>query len=1181
LTDEGQRPERGDGRPTHWRHPVDERRRAARVRRQRRRRLALIVFALAAVGAGSAYYYLASDERVEQFAESYLENLLGTHVGIRHASFSLGEGLVLTDLVVSPPPPFEEVMLEAPRVDLKIDALSLLRLRPGVMEIVVHRPTINLVLWDEKVWNFQALVRARPPEAVAPRVRPVVSLDAGTLRIMRKIAGEPVYEHDMEVSGLLLPSEADPHTFRFQTDVKSREVHLAVASGLLNARTAALRFEGHASNVVLSEELYRSLPSEVRQIWNRFEPTGSVNVKVLFDEKQGFHLETELTGVGFAYEYEGLTHTFENLTGRCAFSPTSLRLTDVQGLMNGWPVGLDGVVTGFAGEHLSMDLTVSADQVDLERCKALLVGVAPHMEVVYYAYSPKGEADVRLQVRRGPDKGTGLEVSGDLFCRGMEMTYRLFPYTLERLRGKVHFTPQGYKTEGVEGYHGDARVRLVGWAKNPGPTCESHVKVYGRGVPLDEDLRQALAKPQRDVYDLYAPSGVADMDVEVYRPPVPNPRRRVVVEMTLLDCDLEYANFPYRLTNTTGKVIIAPGRTQIVDVRGRHGQADVVLSGELVSRKDGPPVLNLKVSGEDVALDEDLERALPERERNTLKTFHLSGLADIEGTVTRGPQTGDRLDYDLAIRLNGARMIYEPFPFLAEQVTGDLRLTRGACRIESLTGFNSGARVEAAGWIEQRPDDYALDLVVTGKDVALSESLRGALGPEMRSVWSHLRPQGRVDVEAHLTKALGPDEGLKHHVWVTLHDAQATLDIFPYPLQHVTGQMEFQGGEVRLHEVRARNGLTEFVLGSGQRPARIAYDEHGPTFELSIKAKGLRLEGPLNEALPAPLRKAFAAVRPTGRVDLDLSRLTFRRTDEGQRRADWYGTAVLDEVGLTPGMKMSGLVGTAEMMGRWTDGKVAFQGEMRIQQGKVADKDIVDTRFRVEKSEQDRAVSIKRFEGGFYGGRIEGFASIGLGASRAYAFNLSAADVNLERLLREGFRLEHNITGGLLRGTLGLRARGPDAKVVEASGYVYVTEAKLYELPLIVRLINVLRLGPPDRTAFQKARVLYFLRDKRLILGDIRLEGRALNLYGAGTMDADGRLNLTFMTGKKDDDPLIPALSELAEGLRKQIVVVRVTGTLAEPQVEMRTLSAITAPIREFIALVREQRGRDGRTAAQ
>jgi hypothetical protein len=76
-------------------------------------------------------------------------------------------------------------------------------------------------------------------------------------------------------------------------------------------------------------------------------------------------------------------------------------------------------------------------------------------------------------------------------------------------------------------------------------------------------------------------------------------------------------------------------------------------------------------------------------------------------------------------------------------------------------------------------------------------------------------------------------------------------------------------------------------------------------------------------------------------------------------------------------------------------------------------------------------------------------------------------------------------------------------------------------------------------------------------------------------MGADGKLDLTFMVGKKNDDPLIPALSELMEGIRKQVVVVIVSGTLAEPKVQTRTLSAITAPFREVIGMVQEQRARE------
>jgi len=1157
-------------RPTHWAHPVDERQRAARARRARRRRILLAVLALGLASLAGFYYYISRDERIEQFAEEYLEDLLGTHVSVGRASFSLTQGMTLENLSVSAPAPFREPILTAAQVNLKVDPLSLLLLAPDVTEIVVYEPHITLVQWNQETWNFQALIRSRPPQARAPTIRPVVALEEGTLRVVRKRDGETVYQHRMAVSGLLLPSEADRHTFRFQTDLRSREVHLAVASGMLDARTGALRFEGHASNVALTEQLYNTLPDEVRQVWRRFNPSGTINAKLLFNETDGFRLSAEMTGVSFAYPYGDLTHRFENLTGRCTFQPSRLVLEGVQGLMNGWPIRLDGTVSGFDREHLVLALDVSADHVDVGKSRPLLVGLAPHADRLYRAYAPEGRADFDLRIRRDDRPDARLKVSGDFTCRDIAMTFYLFPYRLENLRGGGHFSPDGYTVDDMVGRHGEATVRLTGSATRPGPSVEARFHVSAENIPLDEDLRRALAERQRRAYDMYDPRGTADAEVDIYRPGKEGARPQVTIRLALRDAAFTYERFPYPLTGATGEILIAPDRTEIRDVAGRHGDATLTLAGALEGPPGQPERLELRVTGTDVALDEDLKQALPERQRATLEKFHLTGLADFEGTLTRSPDTDGRLDYDLAIHLKGARMIYEPFPFLAEEVTGEVRLTRDACRIESLAGFNSGARIEAEGWIDQRPDDYAMDLTLTGRDVALGESLRGALGPEVRSVWSHLSPRGRVDVRAHLRKAFGPQARLRHHVWVTMHDAQAALDMFPYPLEHVNGELEFEGGEVRLNDLTARTGLTTFHLNG-----TIGYDDHGPRLDLSIRADGLRFEGPLRRVLPDPLKKAFAVLKPTGRMDLDLSRLRWGHEPDGTGRAEWYGTAVLDEVDANPGVAVTGVVGTAEVLGTWTDGATTLQGTVHVQQGQVAEKDFRDTRFRLRKTADADTVALQEIEGTFYGGRMEGFAAIGIGGG-GYALDLAVTEVDFERLLRDGFRLEHNIHGGRLRGTMGLRARGKD---VEASGFLRVTDAELYELPLMVRLINVFRLAPSERTAFQKARVLYFLRGGRLILGDVRLEGRALNLYGAGVMERDGRLHLTFMTGKKNDDPLLPALSELMEGLRRQVVVVLVTGTLAEPQVEFRTLSAVTAPIREVMDLVREQRGREAEDA--
>jgi hypothetical protein len=388
--------------------------------------------------------------------------------------------------------------------------------------------------------------------------------------------------------------------------------------------------------------------------------------------------------------------------------------------------------------------------------------------------------------------------------------------------------------------------------------------------------------------------------------------------------------------------------------------------------------------------------------------------------------------------------------------------------------------------------------------------------------------------------------------------------------------MEFVKSEVLLHDMKARSGLAELAMAG-----RIAYDKVEPSLDLKIETKGLRLEGPVRDALPAALKRAFALVKPTGRVDLKLDRMVYDLDAAGAKQAVFHATAILDEVGIEPGLKIAGIVGTAEMQGRWTDAGVALSGEMRIQQGKVADMDITDTRIQIDKPLDAQSVALQHIEGQFYGGRLDGSASIALAATPRYDLNLSATEIDFERLLRDGFLLEHNISGGKMRATLGLRARGPDAKTVEASGYADVTDARLFQLPMIVRVLNAFKAGPQDASAFEKARILYFVRDKKIYLGDIRLDGRALSLYGTGIVEAGGKINLTFLTGKRDEDPLIPALSQLMEGIRKQVAVVVVTGTLADPQVDVRTLSALTEPIKEVVRLVQEKRASDQKAASR
>lgn len=1154
-------------RPTHWRHPVDEPRRLARARAWRRRRVAALVALVLAGALAVAYLHLTSDPRIRQFARTYMQEMFGARVEMSRATFSLlAQGVVLEDLRMYPPPPYEDPILAADRVDLRVDLLALVQMRLEVSEIVVRRPRVTLVLWDEKQWNFQALAAARPGDLPRLDRRPVLALEEGTLSIRRKVAGEAIYEHEMQISGLLIPNEEDPHTARFQTVVSGAGVRLSVMSGLLDARTGALGFEAAASNVALTPELYRALPREVQQVWERFEPTGSVNLHVHFDETGGLRVRTDLTGVRFVYEYAGLEHRFENLTGRATFTPRRLDLENVQGLLDGSPMRLEGTVEGFDRDALAADLSVQAEQVPLEEHRAALLGLSPDFASLYEHYAPRGLVDVAVRLRRDPDGSRPPVAEGTVTLRDVAIAYDKFPYPIQRLRGPVRFGAGGYRAEGLQGVHGQSPITITSVVTNPGPAYGLEATIRGRAIPVDADLRGALTGPQREAFDQYDPSGTMDLDVSIKRDPAAGAPLRTEVEARLAGCTVKYRGFPYLLTDVAGQVHITAERAEIRQVRGRHGPAEVEIRGEILPQPGPDPQVRLELTGRRVPIDEDLEAALPPRERESFKAFHLAGRADIEGTVQAGPKTPGLLDYRLAVRLAGGRMIYEMFPFLAEDLAGTVHLAPGRCRIEALTAYNAGARLRTSGWIDHRPDDFAMDLAVEGEDVPLSEQLRGALGPEVRAAWGHLAPQGRVDIQAHLRKALGPKEPVLHEVRVRPRGISARLDFFSYPLEQVQGLLEFVGDEVRLADLKGRSGPTEFAISG-----RVRYTDAGPEIDVTVGSQGLRLEGPLRSAAPQVLGPAFDRLKPTGRVDFRLDPLRYRPGPAAE--AAWTANVLLDEVAIRPGIRISQIVGTTRMTGRWTPGELALDGELWIQQGKIAGQPVTNTRLRFQKEAASPNLVFPTIEGEFYGGRLEGRATLLLGrpgAADRYAFSLAVKDVDFDRLVRDGLRLDLKGSGGRLSATMALESRGPDA--VAAAGYARITRAALYELPPILRTLAALRFAADDQTAFREASVKYFMLRGKVVLEDIRLEGPNIGLYGAGTVDAGGRLYLTFTTGRKDDKPLVGALADLRDGLRHELLVVEVTGTMRDPQVEARPLSALTAPLRELVDLVRESR---------
>ena len=576
--------------PSSWHALLDRATLRSRERGHRRRRLTLLILlALTALLAGG-YHYMTSDKQIERQAEAFLSDFFQTPVNITSASFSFLGGVQVEGLSVEMEGQ-DEPIFSARRLRLSHDPLALLTGRLVVREIVAINPTINLLSRDNE-WNFERLT-PKGSEGGGPPQRPVIYVQEGVVNVRQFQGGQNIYQHSLQVSGVLQPASGRPNVFTFfASDVESGTVRGSISRGVVNMAEGSFSFEARATNVELTPALAQSLPPEARQVWNRFMPSGMVSLKVTFRDDHssergfGFWVEADLNGVALAYEHGGQRFHLEDLTGQCAISRDVLILHDVHGVLTNVPherlaapvvagvqgsaevgpevgeasqisisVGLSGEVRGMDLEHMGYDLEITADDLDLLRMRRFATGMSHVMRSLYKDFEPEGRADVHLWVHRKTEADANVDVRGNIALRSGRCRTLWFPYPIDDVYGDITLEP-GSTIVNLSGRNGDTRVTASGEVTGADHDTGIKLLVVAKRLALDDKLRQALDERYQEYvefFDSLNPQGLIDLEIKIDRPV--GGHFDIVNTIHLHDAALTYAQFPYRLDNARGKVV--------------------------------------------------------------------------------------------------------------------------------------------------------------------------------------------------------------------------------------------------------------------------------------------------------------------------------------------------------------------------------------------------------------------------------------------------------------------------------------------------------------------------------------------------------------------------------------------------------------------------------------------------
>ncbi len=328
---------------------------------------------------------------------------------------------------------------------------------------------------------------------------------------------------------------------------------------------------------------------------------------------------------------------------------------------------------------------------------------------------------------------------------------------------------------------------------------------------------------------------------------------------------IDDSRLPDPLTDVAASIHCDNRVIRIKDLSARCGQTIVEnLSAEL--RGYGP---NSPVSIRMIAKNIDLSRvpiaSLPAAAREAWGKFSPRGRINLSGTIAF-----DGRDWHPALEAEclDLSLLYSHFPYrvgegrgiikLAQnRLTADLRLVGGSQKLYCTADiFNPGD--DYLGWLELK----------SAGPMILEEGVIAALEEKSQSIVRDFNPRGHIAfagrVERRLEQGTAPPRTVEHRqLTVQLHDMAVQHERFAYPIERVSGKLEYLDGDWTFQELAGHNDSAT-ITGSGYW---VSQARDGNQLALEFRASDVALEEELRLALSTEVQTLWTNLRPRGTVD--------------------------------------------------------------------------------------------------------------------------------------------------------------------------------------------------------------------------------------------------------------------------------------------------------------------------
>ena len=768
------------------------------------------------------------------------------------------------------------------------------------------------------------------------------------------------------------------------------------------------------------------------------------------------------------------------------------------------------------------------------------------------------------------------------------------PESLTQLRGVANCSPSGIEIEASQASLGDAILRVHGRLDGYQWPCDANLKVSARGLQIDEQLALTLPSETRSAWDRLQPNGRIDLDAELLHDTRGwNPKATV----TCKGVDIRYERFPYPVESIVGQIEINSGIASADTLTGRVGDNRMQCAFQVplkpnsgsprsfVMATDGPIPIDqtllssLTPRGEPQSRLESFVRSL--QPRGTVQLTSAAIEIDAEGNLSK------RLD----LRVTDGHLRYEKFAYPLYNVNGTILVDDDLVTLTGLRGNNANAGIircdgsyrmpgKSSNGSPGNPSELALQF--HANDVPMDESLRTSLPTGSQQVWDSLAPSGILDELSVSLQQIGSQSPLQLDLSANQRDnpqiTSRTLSLrpqsLPYRLDVTGGEVRFDGETVTIEQIRGRHDASTFSADG------FCVENQTGRWELFLNLhSGCRLhpDAELIAALPLQMRAAMRALQLRGPVSVrGQTRVAMPDERNPEPTLQWDLALQLEGNRIADVGPVHSLRGEISIQGYRDETAIRANGEVRIDSMNVHDIQITGLRgpFSIEDDilflgslsrslggteTQNPPAAIR---GNLFAGLIDIDGSVVLSTGN-FDVDLSTYYAQLPVLLADFGHAEQDLTG-TLSGQTHLQGNLAAMDLLRGTGTARVSGANVYQLPLIVQILNLLRLEASEDVAFTDGQVRFSLAGETVTFHDLQMWGDLVALQGGGTLNRRRELDLNFNTRVSPQNTFTQFIRPLG-GTRYTLWTIKVRGPINSLQIERKALERVSETLEWLI----------------